>query len=217
MSRKARIKDDFGIFYITQHCSGTRSLFECDADRNRFIQIINKAQLKFHFHLYAYCIVSKDQYHLVLDVNGGDLSKIMKSINIAYAMYAKCNNKLYRDRYKSILLETQKDLVEAIATIHNSFIKDSTLNDYCTYNYFAPLPIKKVECPNCLRSLEEAKLKLQEITQLDYKTINELNQDKKYRNKLIKKFRQNSTLSLKELGILFGGLSESTICKILNQ
>ncbi|HCW73194.1 MAG TPA: hypothetical protein DHM90_04710 [Clostridiaceae bacterium] len=47
-------------------------------------------------------------------------------------------------------------------------------------------------------------------------SLTELLKEKELRNELILKFRKNSTLSLKELGSLFGGLSESSICKILN-
>jgi hypothetical protein len=41
--------------------------------------------------------------------------------------------------------------------------------------------------------------------------------NKAIRNELIKEFRQNSTLSLNEIGDLFGGISASGICKILNK
>jgi DNA-directed RNA polymerase specialized sigma subunit len=41
--------------------------------------------------------------------------------------------------------------------------------------------------------------------------------NKEERNKMIKHFRKNSTLSLKEIGSIFGGLSESSICKILSK
>jgi hypothetical protein len=56
------------------------------------------------------------------------------------------------------------------------------------------------------------------------KTLSERNisfqvmlKDKAMRNELIKKMRQDSTLSLVEIGDLFGGLSESAICKILSR
>jgi DNA-directed RNA polymerase specialized sigma subunit len=44
--------------------------------------------------------------------------------------------------------------------------------------------------------------------------MDELLRDKKRRNDLIKVIRKNSSLSLKELGELFGGLSESRISRI---
>jgi putative transposase len=43
----------------------------------------------------------------------------------------------------------------------------------------------------------------------------ELLQDKKQRDELIKAIRKNSSLSLKELGEIFGGLSESRINRIV--
>lgn len=88
MPRKARIKDDYGTFYIYQKIGTTRHIFECDSDRERFLTILKQSQKKFHFKLYDFSIQSRDEYYLVMDVNGGDLSKVMKGINIAYAMYA---------------------------------------------------------------------------------------------------------------------------------
>lgn len=225
MARKARIKDDYGVFYIHQQSTEIRQLFECDADRDKFLQILNKAQIKFHFKLYAYCILSNNEYHLVLDVNGGDLSKIMKSINIAYALYIKCNNKLFKDRYKSILLKTEVELTNSIVEIHNRNHLNSPYNNYSTTNSFTTIPVDLIssnmftnkECYSCLKSLKEARVKLNEIADKKNLTIADLINDKKQRNTLIKEFRRHSTLSLKDLGILFGDLSESSICKIINQ
>ena len=47
--------------------------------------------------------------------------------------------------------------------------------------------------------------------------LGEIYKDKSLRNTYIHFFRKHSILSLRDLGLLFGGLSESTVCKILNQ
>ncbi len=229
MSRQARIKDDYGIFYITQKSGDSRHVFECDIDRERFLTILATAQTKFHFKLYAYCILSSDEYYLVMDVNGGDLSKIMKSINIAYAMYTKCQGKLFKDRYKSKLLSSDEEIFEVVNQIKKQFQVDLLWNSYCTFNGLTPLNINLISstqtdetyfnktCIHCIGSLTEAKEKLQEIAFKENQTISRLINSKDRRNQLIKDFRKYSTLSLKDLGFLFGGLSESSICKILNQ
>lgn len=240
MARQARVKDDFGIFYIHQIGGDARKLFETDEDRVYFLNILKRSQSKFQFKLYSYCLLSDNEYHLILDVNGGDLSKIMKSINIGYAMYTKCEKPLFKDRYKSQMIISKAQLIDKIKSIHHNS-KDnqgSNYNSFCHYNSDTPLrmhfiPVidlnsdasigkcndKKIQirtCENCIRTLEDAKSKLNEIALNTNQTLSEIYKDKEKRNQLIREFRRQSTLSLKELGVLFGGLSESTVCKILN-
>lgn len=229
MARKARVKDPYGTFHITQSGGGQRLLFEKEDDRTQFLEILKRAQIQFQFKLYAYCLLSDNQYHLVMDLNGADMSKVMKSINIGYAMYKGQSEPLFRDRYKSELLKDTEDAEDVVKKLHKNGIQGSLWNSYCTYDKKAPLkldwisPIVKksggkeeLPCRNCMETLKEAEEKLQEVSSEKGLTVEALLKEKDLRNDLILKFRKNSTLSLKELGRLFGGLSESTICKILN-
>ena len=233
MARKARQKDDFGIFHIHQTGGGHRRIFESDEDRTHLLNILAKAHTKFSFKLYAYCLISNDDYHLILDVNGGDLSKVMKSINISYAMYAKCKEKLFRDRYRSSLLKSHTELSEIMTRLREN--KHDQWNSFCSSRNGAAFTIDPVEvqlesdeashtiqktvdeCKECIRSIPEALEKLSELASAEKKSVEELFRDKECRNALIRKFRSRSTLSLKALGQLFGGLSESSVSKILNQ
>lgn len=230
MARQARLKDPYGTFHITQSGGISRNLFACDEDRNQLLDILRRAQAKFHFKLYAYCFLSDNAYHLVMDVNGGDLSKIMKSINISYAMYVGSGVHIFKDRYKSVLLKHGDDISGIVKKLNQNSTTPTLYNSYCTYDpgdgfkldWVAPLPPKAVldehskECKNCLETVQDAVAKLEEISRDKGIQKEMLMKEKDMRNHLIMEFRKNSTLSLKELGMVFGGLSESTICKILN-
>lgn len=232
MARKARIKDEFGIFHIRQTGGEERNLFEKDEDRLYFIDILKRTQSNFQFRLYAYCVLSPNEYQLVLDVNGSDLSKIMKSINISYAMYARCDGRLFKDRYKSQMLADKDAMMMKVMEIHEN-AKSSDRpewNSFCLYDTASPLRLDWVtlldteeqsaegfSCIDCLRTLDEAKIRLQSISSKTDQPVSDLLKDKRFRNQLISDFRRQSTLSLKELGELFGGLSESTVSKILKR
>ncbi|MGB4589834.1 MAG: transposase [Clostridiaceae bacterium] len=229
MARQARQKDPYGTFHVTQFSSNTRNLFLSDEDRSELLNILKRAQTKFHFKLYAYCFLSENAYHLVMDVNGGDLSKIMKSINISYAMYVGAELPLFKDRYKSVLLKDGEDISGIVEKLHKNSTSPTLWNSYCTYHpgetfkldWVEPLPSTDFEepdreCKNCIETFEEALVKLDEILKEKDLQKEMLVKEKDIRNHLIMAFRKNSTLSLKELGMVFGGLSESTICKILN-
>ncbi len=216
MSRKARIKDVYGTFYIYQRANDI--LFRTDCDRKRFLNILQQAQKKLNFLLYAYCITSPYEYHLVLNVNGGDLSNIMKCINITYAMQVNCDSKLFKDRYKSKLLDSETEILTQIENIHNKY-QNNIWNSYCVHNGLSPINVNEfndINCPHCLKNIEEAKKELLNYASENNLTLNEVLTNKPLRNQLIHEFRKNSTLSLKELGEVFGGLSESAVCKILN-
>lgn len=228
MARKARIKDPYGTFHITQSGGSQKALFEKEEDRKQFLEILRKAQTQFQFKLYAYCLLSDNQYHLVMDLNGADMSKVMKSINIGYALYKDQKEPLFKDRYKSELLKDRNEAEDVVTKLHNNGIKGSIWNSYCVYDKEVPLkldwvssiemvPSSKKEKPyrKCMESLKEAEEKLREISTDKGLTVEDLLKNKELRNDLILKFRKNSTLSLKELGRLFGGLTESSICKIL--
>lgn len=230
MARQARQKDPYGTFHITQSGGSTRNLFRSDEDRNHLLEILRRAQAKFHFKLYAYCFLSDNTYHLVMDVNGGDLSKIMKSINISYAMYVGSVEHLFKDRYKSVLLQQGEDISGIVEKLHKNSKTPTLWNSFCTYDPGESFKLDWVEhlpkstgfdepdeeCKNCIETFEDALAKLEEILREKDLQKQMLMKEKDIRNHLIREFRKNSTLSLKELGMVFGGLSESTICKILN-
>ncbi len=239
MVRRARVKELYGIYYIHQVSHGERPLFRNDDDRSMFLEILKRAQSKFEFKLYAYCILTSNEYHLVIEVNGGNLSNIMKSINIGYAMYAKSPHPLFKDRYKSQILSSLDEVQEKFQLIHRQGIENSIYNSYCHYNNTTPLQLDWIasiessiagnskdlcedrtvnssDCINCIQTLTEARAHLNKLAIEGGLTTSQLLSDKFCRNQLIRDFRKNSTLTLKEIGILFGGLSESSICKILN-
>jgi len=230
MARQARQKDPYGTFHITQSGGSSRNLFLSDHDRSELLEILRRTQSKFQFKLYAYCFLSDNTYHLVMNVNGGDLSKIMKSINISYAMYVGSEVQLFKDRYKSVLLKQGEDISEIVEKLHKNSKTPTLWNSYCTYvpgesfklDWVEHLPSSAElnkpdgECKNCIETLEDALAKLDEILREKDLHKEMLKKEKDIRNDLIMQFRKNSTLSLKELGMVFGGLSESTICKILN-
>ena len=230
MARQARIKDPYGTFHITQAGGTKRDLFEIDDDREHFLEILRRAQEKYQFKLYAYCLLSDNAYHLVMDLDGADMSKVMKSINIGYAMYLNLDEPVFKDRYKSTLLKDTGSTLEIVKKLHErGATQDSIWNSYCIYDPETPLRLDWIspitglsvtkdqeECRDCISTIDEAKKRLFVVSEEAGLTLIELFKQKELRNDLILKFRKSSSLSLKELGVLFGGLSESSICKILN-
>ena len=243
VARKAREKIPFGTYLIEQSCIEGNSLFESDADRQEFLEVLFKKKLQFQFKIYGYCLANKQSYKLVLYDNGSDISKIMKSINISYAYCIRERGKIFRDRYKSTLIKSPENLREIIEHLNGnkpccdftSVLTETLLSEDI---YFTPAESKmeniltfdtesKRPCldvnpscknrDNCICTLDKAVEFIEKAAQMHGVTLEELLLDKKRRNMELLNLRKRTTLSLKQIGALFGGLSESAVCKIISR
>lgn len=213
MARKARGASLYGVYHIQQSSSGLRPLFQTDEARMKFLDLLKAVKHKYGIKLYAYCLEDFNSYHLLIHANGSDLTQMMKSLNIAYAMYVKCENPLFKDRYRSIRINDKAEFDKVIENIKCSKVQGSCFNsdsEICD----AGDPFQ-ITCKTCIKTLDEAYDKLSEISLIRNVEVSKLLEDKEKRNDLIHEFRRNSSLSLKELGLVFGGLSESSVSKIL--
>ncbi|MGM0396350.1 MAG: transposase [Bacillota bacterium] len=236
MPRQARVKDNYGIYYINQHRGPGRPIFQSDQDRDRFLSILDAVKSKFNIVVYAYCIAHDDEYHLIINANGSDISNVMKAVNIAYAIYAGYPGQLFRDRYKSRIINDHSALMESIYSIHSrkanfphlytstcfynedeifqtGLLKSEDIRILKDYSIFSE---SKKECSNCITTIEEAEGRISELLIHMELTSNDLFRNKEKRNEMILQLRRESTLSLKQIGILMGGLSESAVSKIIS-
>ena len=234
MARQARVKDKFGVYHISQEGSGHRNLFENDNDRNEFLSIVSNSKEKNDFKLYGYCLVKPNSYQLIINSDGADISRIMQEINIKFALYLDSSLPIFNDRYKSNLIRSKDKLMSILEEMHiNGRKAAGDYNSYCFYdeNELRTTFLLDQEdldsLPDDCRSIErrdkshignlsQAEAQLNRIAKLENTSLEELLRDRPRRNNLIKEFRKNSTLTLRELGQVFGNLSESTISKILN-
>ncbi len=243
MARRAREKIPFGTYLIEQFCAKDKLLFESDIDRRIFLEICLQKKAQFHFKLYGYCLSDESSYRLVIYDNGGDISKIMKSINISYAYHLKERGRIFRDRYKSTLLKSPEKLQYILNEIsgekpccdfktdlseklldgdiyftpeggsRESIITfDSKTNSHCL-DYGPSCKSRN----DCISSVKQGMLSLEKAAKRQGLTVEQLLNDKQVRNMELLKLRKTTTLSLKEIGRIFGGLSESAVCRIINR
>jgi len=213
MARKARSAAVDGVYHIQQSSTDQRCLFESDEERMKFLELIKVAKKRYGFKLYAYCLEDENAYHLVIHANGCDVSKLMKSLNIAYAMYVKFEGPLFKDRFKSTQILTQCDFERIKSEVLCSKKLGSCFNSD-PVNCDEENPFDRV-CLECIKTPDQAYQKLSEIAKAEHLEIEGLLKDKERRNALIVEFRKASILSLKDIGEIFGGLTESSVSKIL--
>lgn len=221
MARKARKDLNTNVFSITQQAN--KKVFETDNDRDVFIELIEQTQKKFDFLVYAYCLLDDYSFKLIINAKKQSISKIMQSLIVSYMHHRKNETKLFYQRFKSKPLYTKE---EVIAEIHNVNVRSKTIyNSYCVVNNTLshsidwltsvdeqPIDFIKSATPASEHQLQNMVDDFLKEHNCDMMKIKD---DKKLRNECIVRLRKQTNCSLKQIGYILGGLSESTISKIL--
>lgn len=109
MPRTARIAPKEFIFHVLTRGNNKQDVFKDNEDFDKYIDILRQYKKRYNYKLYHYALMT-NHVHLVLETSkeGGDLSQIMKGINLSYAQHYKKKYKyeghFWQDRYKSILI-----------------------------------------------------------------------------------------------------------------
>jgi len=271
MPRIARIKGEFTTYHIILRGNERKNIFLDSEDKERFLETLQRMKDKYNFLIYAYCLMD-NHVHLIIYDNGNDISLIMKSINVSYAIYFNRKYKrvghLFQDRYKSEIVDNDKYLLELSKYIHNNPVRAGIVTNAIEYRWssfryyvdndyylkYKILSTSKIlglisqkqsiaqkEYSNYVNSTEEiinrkirdaflspeeenrdylvqisdARERINKIAQDRGITVEELIKNKKTRNDVIRELRKNSSLKLKDIGELMGGLSESRVSRIL--
>ncbi len=121
MARPLRIEYPGACYHITSRGNEQKGIFKSQRDREKFLEYLESATIRYGAVIHAYCLMS-NHYHLLLETPEGNLSKIMRHINGAYTTYFNVKRKraghLLQGRYKAILVEADEYLVELSRYIH---------------------------------------------------------------------------------------------------
>jgi REP element-mobilizing transposase RayT len=128
MPRPPRISLEDALYYITSRCIYNQDIFKEESDYNTYFELLKKYKEQYKFKLYAYVLLP-NHFHLLLElpdsgeegVKGG-ISEIMHGLNSSYTKYfnGKYGRKghLFRDRFKTALVEKDSYLLKLTAYIH---------------------------------------------------------------------------------------------------
>lgn len=238
MARCARERKPGSVYLIQQTCAGGKYLIQSKADEAAFLAILKKLKKSFDFKLFAFRL-QPGSFELLLCPQLADISSVMRSLTIQVAHYHATDGPLYKERYKSTCIQTKGAFMENYlmlsAAIKPQFrtlldppsrilelpqeVIDHQLGHQSFLSHFEPdwsshkLCMDDTHC--CVTCQEQGKKVLEQKLDTLNLTISDLKNHKVLRNELVLWFRQNSKLSLREIGHLLGGLSESAVSKII--
>ncbi|HUU50496.1 MAG TPA: transposase [Nitrospinota bacterium] len=131
MARKTRIHYEGALYHVIVRGNNRTSIFENKENKEEYKKIILKYKKRYHFKLYAYCIMD-NHAHLLIEVEDIPLSKIMQGIQQVFTQYYNRTNRatghVFEQRYKSFLCDKEAYLLSLIRYIHQNPVRSNFKN-----------------------------------------------------------------------------------------
>ena len=228
MARGPRNFINMSFFHIMVQGINKEYIFNRDEDKIQYLEFINKVKGEIDIYIVSYCIMDNHVHILIKEDSIESLSSFMHKVNTLYAMYY--NKKydrvgyVFRDRYKSQVIYSEKQLYTCLNYIHNNPIKAGICKlaseyGYSSYNEYIKnmeeiqrningLLIKEEivdKKENFLEVEEEKEIEIQKAIE-EYIRIHNINydnlkNDKKNLKEIIAMLRNNYDLSLRKISL----------------
>ena len=115
MSRPLRLEFAGALYHVTLRGDRREPIFEDDADRVAWLQVLAEALDRFQAPGYAYCLMD-NHYHIVLQTHRPNLSRLMRHVNGVYTRrYNRRHGKvghLFQGRFKAVLVDEESYFLE---------------------------------------------------------------------------------------------------------
>ena len=138
MPRQARKKSESGIYHIMLRGINQQVIFECDEDKEKFLQTLNHYRAISEYKIFAYCLMS-NHIHVLLKVEKENLDLILKRIAGSYVYWYnwkyKRNGHLFQDRFKSEPVDDDSYFFTVLRYIHQNPIKGGICKNAKDYKY----------------------------------------------------------------------------------
>jgi putative transposase len=140
MPRVARTAPKECVYHVLTRGNDRQNVFKQECDYERYLGILLKYKQRYDFKLYHYALMT-NHVHLVIETmpKGGELSEIMKGINLSYAQYYKMKNRhtghFWQDRYKSIMVSKDDYLLACGSYVELNPVRAGIVNDPKDYRW----------------------------------------------------------------------------------
>ncbi len=126
MPRMTRLLSDSGFYHVVLRGNGKQLLFEDDADRRQFLQLLREKTDTDGIAVIAWCLMS-NHVHLLLEDTKDTLSHMMHALATAYAR--RFNEKtghvgaVFQGRFFSAPIKCDRQLLQAVRYLHENPVK----------------------------------------------------------------------------------------------
>ena len=138
MSRKKRIWYPGATYHVMSRGNRRTALFKEQDDYLVFLTYLKRAQELYGFKIHSLCLMT-NHFHLALETNDIQLSKIMQKILHPYSMEFthKYNftGHVFESRYTACLVENERYFLEVSRYIHLNPVKAQMVRNPIDYKY----------------------------------------------------------------------------------
>ena len=115
MARPLRIEFPGGLYHVTSRGDRRENIYLCDADRQRWVDLLGEVCTRFNWFCYAYCLMD-NHFHIVVETVDGNLSAGMRQLNGVYTQWHnRSHNRVghvFQGRFKAIVVQRESYLLE---------------------------------------------------------------------------------------------------------
>ena len=120
MARPLRIEFKNACYHVISRGNARQSIYKDKQDFIKFLTLLDDVKGRYSVKIYAYVLMD-NHYHLLLETQDANLSRVMQQINSGYTNYFKKKHRLcghlFQGRYKAIVVDKDEYLLELIRYI----------------------------------------------------------------------------------------------------
>jgi REP element-mobilizing transposase RayT len=138
MARKPRVHFPTALYHVILRGNGGQDIFFDDADRCRFLLLLQEGVERYGHRIHAFCLMS-NHLHLAIQIGEIPLSRIMQNLSFRYTRWHNWRRKktghLFQGRFKAVLVDADSYLSELIRYIHLNPVRAGMANTLEEYSW----------------------------------------------------------------------------------
>jgi len=121
MGRPLRIEYEGAIYHVLSRGNERKEIFKDSDDKEKFLSILTEYHDRYGIIIHSYVLMN-NHYHVLLETPKANLVRVMHGLNSRYTGYFNKkysrSGHLFQGRYKAIIVDKEKYLVELSRYIH---------------------------------------------------------------------------------------------------
>jgi len=138
MARPLRIEYPDAWYHVMNRGRRGEDIFSDDQDYITFTDLLRETSEIWNVRIAAYCLIP-NHYHMLIQTPDANISRSMRHLNGVYTQRYnrrhRCDGQLFRGRYKSILIDTDSYLLQAVRYIHRNPLRAGLVESLDAYNW----------------------------------------------------------------------------------
>ena len=126
-------------FHIMSQGINREYILQNDKDKRIYLKLMTKYSQEFYINTVAYCIMSNHVHMLIQAKQVGEISNFMRKLNGDYAIYYNKKHDrvgfVFRSRFKSKVIMSEKSLYQCIKYIHMNPVKANIVQNEGDYAF----------------------------------------------------------------------------------